>query len=74
MESTNKTRALVKSFLASQGASLASVVREINKRHPDKPTSPQNLTNKLLKETIKLSEVMEIADVLGFEITFKKKN
>ena len=46
----------------------------MNERHPDEPTTQQNLTNKLARETIKFSEVMEIADILEHDIVFKKRN
>lgn len=70
----NKTRAKIKSFLASNGVTLTDVVKIMNERHPDGPTTQQNLTNKLARETIKFSEVEEIADILDHEIIFKKKS
>lgn len=69
----NKTRSKIKSFLASNGVTLTDVVKIMNERHPDEPTTQQNLTNKLARETIKFSEVEEIADILNHEIIFKKR-
>ena len=70
----NITRAKIKAFLASNGTTLTDVVKVMNERHPDEPTTQQNLTNKLARETIKFSEVMEIADILEHDIVFKKRN
>ena len=70
----NITRAKIKAFLASNGTTLTDVVKVMNERHPDEPTTQQNLTNKLARETIKFAEVMEIADILEHDIVFKKRN
>ena len=70
----NITRAKIKAFLASNGTTLTDVVKVMNEMHPDEPTTQQNLTNKLARETIKFSEVMEIADILEHDIVFKKRN
>ena len=70
----NITRAKIKAFLASNGTTLTDVVKVMNERHPDEPTTQQNITNKLARETIKFSEVMEIADILEHDIVFKKRN
>lgn len=68
----NITRTKIKTFLASNGTTLTDVVKVMNERHPDEPTTQQNITNKLARETIKFTEVMEIADILGYDLVFKK--
>lgn len=70
----NITRAKIKSFLAANGVTLTNVIKIMNERHPNEPTTQQNITNKLARETIKFSEVMEIADILGYDIVFQKRN
>lgn len=61
----------VKSMLANQKMTLTEVVKEINKRHPErKETTIQNISNKLSRGTIKFSEIIEIADIIGMEISF----
>ncbi len=70
----NKTRAKIKAFLALNGVTLTDVVKIMNERHPDEPTTQQNLTNKLARETIKFSEIEEIADILEHDIVFQKRN
>jgi len=70
----NRTRSIIKSFLASNGVTLTDVVKIMNERHPNEPTTQQNLTNKLARETIKFTEVEEIADILEHDIVFQKRS
>jgi hypothetical protein len=63
----------IKSYIAASGRTLTDVVNEINKRHPFQPTTPQNISNKLARGTIRYSECKEIADVLGMEIRWQRK-
>lgn len=70
----NATRAKIKAFLAFNGVTLTDVVKAMNERYPDEPTTQQNLTNKLARETIKFSEVMKIADILEYDVVFKKRS
>lgn len=65
----------VKSMLAKQKKTLTEVVDEINKRHPErKKTTIQNISNKLTRGTIKYSEILEIADIIGVQIWWTEKN
>ena len=63
----------IKSYIAMSGMTLTEVVNELNKRHPFQPTTTQNISNKLSRGTIKYSECLVIADVLGLKITWQKK-
>ena len=63
----------IKSYLAANGMTLTEVVAELNKRHPDEPTTTQNISNKLSRGTIRYSEVKEIADILGLKICWQRK-
>lgn len=69
----NKTRQKIKAFLAMNGYTLKEVIKKINELHPEKPTTTQNITNKLARETIKFTEVVEIADILGYTVEFIPK-
>lgn len=65
--STNDTHNIVKAMLARQGWTLTRVVKEMNRRHPErKATTVQNISNKLTRGTIKFSEVLEIAKIIEF--------
>ena len=64
----------VKSYIAKSGWTLTDIVIEFNKRRPDyKPTTPQNISNKLVRGTIKYSELVEIADIIGYKIEWIEK-
>ena len=64
----------VKSYLAFSGWSLVDVVREMNKsRGPEDQTTPQNISNKLTRGTIKYCEILEIANIIGYKIEWKQK-
>lgn len=69
----NKTRQKIKSFLAMNGCTLTEVIQKMNELHPDEPTTAQNITNKLARETIKFTEVVEIAEILGYSVEFVPK-
>jgi hypothetical protein len=59
----------VKSILAKKGLTMTHVVELINNnRSSDNKTSVQNLNNKLTRESIKYTEMVELANVLGFDI------
>ncbi len=66
--STNDVHNIVKAMIARQGWTLTQVVKEMNKRHPErKATTVQNISNKLTRGTIKFSEVLEIAEIINFK-------
>ena len=59
----------IKSIIAKKGMTMTAVVELINNnRNTDNKTSVQNLNNKLTRESIKYTEMVELADVLGFDI------
>ena len=65
----------IKDILMNENTTLTRVVNMINAINPqDKQTTIQNINNKLSRGTIKYNEVLEIADVLGYDIIWKKKN
>lgn len=72
-EQSNIIRNEVKAAIAMSGMTLTAVVEEMKRRHPNEPTTTQNISNKLTRQTIKYSEVLEIADIIGFKIEWIKK-
>ena len=61
----------VKSMIALQGWTLTRVVQKINERHPENAnTTVQNISNKLSRGTIKYSEILEIAEIIGMDISW----
>ena len=64
----------VKSYIAASGWSLVDIVAKMNEsRSESEQTTPQNISNKLTRGTIKYSEVKEIAEIIGFKITWVKE-
>lgn len=64
----------VKAMIALQGWTLTRVVKKINERHPENTrTTVQNISNKLTRGTIKYSEVLEIAEIIGIDFSWKPR-
>lgn len=65
----------VKSLIAKNGSTLKKVCESLECLQ-GKKYSPNNITNKFRRNTIKFDEVQEIVDVLGYHIEFveNKKN
>ena len=57
----------VKSLLAKENKTMKDIAEQMD-------TSIQNLSQKLRNKTIKFEEVREIADILGYDIEFRKRN
>lgn len=62
----------IKANIARSGYTLTKIVELLNEKY-NKKTTVQNLSNKLSRETISYKEILEIADVLGYEIVWKDK-
>lgn len=72
-EGSNGIYRQVKAYLALAGWTLTRVVEEMNKkRDKDKQMSLQNISNKLRRGTIKYSEILEIAEIIGCEIKWER--
>ena len=72
-EQNNIIRNEIKAAIARSGMTLTYIVNEMNRRHPDEKTTTQNISNKLTRQTIKYSEVIEIADIIGMKIEWVSK-
>lgn len=65
----------IKAYIAASGWTLSDIVKEMNKsRSVDEQTTPQNISNKLTRGTIKYSECKEIAEIIGYTIDWKKNS
>lgn len=67
------TRKRIKHVINEQETTLKDIVSIMNERHPDDTTTPQNLTNKLARKTIRFDEVSEIMDVLEYDVIFRSR-
>ncbi len=64
----------IKSYIAASGWTLSDIVKELNRRRGEaEQTTPQNISNKLTRGTIKYSECKEIADIIGYSIAWQPK-
>lgn len=64
----------IKSYIAASGWSLVDIVAKMNQsRSESEQTTPQNISNKLTRGTIKYSEVKEIAEIIGYNVVWEKK-
>lgn len=62
----------IKKILIERNTTLSELAKKLGE-NLDKDYSLNNLSSKLRKETISFKEVDLIADILGYEIVFKKK-
>lgn len=69
----NSIRNEIKSYIAASGWSLVDIVAKMNEsRSESDKTTPQNISNKLTRGTIKYNEVKEIADIIGYSVSWKR--
>lgn len=66
----NLMRLIIKSMLREQHMTLAELVRRYNILHPDTPTTPQNLSNKLSRDSLRFREFLDIIELCGYSISF----
>ena len=63
----------LKKILLDVNVNLTELAKALSKRL-NKPYSMQNLSNKLRNETITHREMILIADILGYDLKFVRKN
>lgn len=68
-ERKEQVRKLVKDFLRSQNTSVYRLAKMLNEKF-GRSASDANLLNKLARSSFKVSELMDIAELFGYEITF----
>ena len=59
----------IKSIIAKKATTLKNVCEKVSV-NTKKKLSPNNVTNKLRRGTIKFNEVQELLDVMGYHIEF----
>ena len=62
----------VKSYLMREGVTMQEVLKKLSKQY-DWSNSISNLSCKLRRETLRYKEMVELADVLGYEIVWRKR-
>lgn len=71
-ETQNYTKFLFKSMLKKCGLTMKQAIESYNLLHPDKPTSTQNVSNKLERNTLRFYEMIDLLSAIGIEASFKK--
>ena len=62
----------IKAIIKDSGLTLTEVARRLGDKR-GKTYQVQTLNNKILYQTLRLSEAEEIAEMTGYEIAWKKK-
>lgn len=65
-------RNLIKLLATAEGRTLTRLKVDINHKY-NRTDSLENLTNKLRNKTIKVTELLEIFDILDYEVIVRKK-
>ena len=62
----------IKSYIVCQGMTMQEVVNLLSDEY-GWSDSVSNLSNKLQRESFRYTEAVQLADVLGFEIVWRKR-
>lgn len=68
----DKIRALIKSLTSMEEMTLTNLKISINHKF-NKSDSLENLTNKIRTKTLRVTELLEIFDILGYDLIVRKK-
>ncbi|WP_195951433.1 DUF6471 domain-containing protein [Clostridium saudiense] len=68
---SNETKNEIKSYIALSGWKLVDVIEALKGYGIE--TTPQALSNKLSRDTLRYSEAKAIADIIGYELNWTKK-
>ena len=68
---SNETRNEIKSYIAASGWKIVDVIDALKGYGIE--TTPQALSNKLSRDTLRYSEAKAIADIIGYELNWTKK-
>jgi len=71
MKATN-VREIVKMLLMKENISVSRLAKMLTK--PEKKMYQQTLSAKLIKGTLRVNELLEICNLLNYEIEFNKNN
>ncbi|MCM1338707.1 MAG: hypothetical protein NC191_03450 [Muribaculaceae bacterium] len=69
---TENLASQLKYFAALEGLTMISVKQKINQKY-NKNDSNRNLSNKLRTKTFRVSELVELVDVLGYDVFLHKR-
>lgn len=61
---------LFKWLIKEAGLNLKTAIEKFNAAYPNEQTTPQNISNKLTRDSMKLNEFVKFAEVFGYTIYF----
>ena len=70
----NKLKKQILEYMEKQGLNAEALALKISKHYDGYSTSRTNMLNKLRRATIKYTEVVQIMDVLGYDVKIVPKN
>lgn len=68
---SNEIRNEIKSYIVASGWTIVDIVEKL--KDYEIITTPQALSNKLSRNTIRYSEVKAIANIIGYKIKWEKE-
>ena len=71
-ERKEQARRLVKDFLQENNTSILKLAKLLNEKYGRSASAP-NIMNKLSRSSFKVTELMDIAELFGYEVKFVKK-
>jgi len=71
-ERKEQARRLVKEFLKQNDISILKLAKLMNEKYGRSASAP-NIMNKLSRSSFKVTELMDIADLFGYELKFVPK-
>ena len=66
-----EARRIVRSMLVNTNTSMNDLLQKLNEKYPGYSLSLSNFSNKLTRGSIRFTEMLMIADVLGYTLEFK---
>ena len=66
------TRNQIKSYIVREGMTMAALVEKLAEQYGWSASVP-NLSDKLKRGTLRYTEAVELADVLGYDIIWRKR-
>lgn len=70
----DKLKKQILEYMEKQGLNAEALALKISKHYDGYSTSRTNMLNKLRRATIKYTEVVQIMDVLGYDVKIVPKN
>ncbi len=72
-EQKEQARRLVKEFLKEKNVSILQLAKLLNEKYGRSASAP-NIMNKLARSSFKITELIDIVDLFGYELKIVPKN